>query len=61
MFLPASRRVTVVKLNKNGAIVESLHATDGRISGISEIEFVDDYIYLGSPFNNYLARVKVSK
>lgn len=61
MFLPASRRVTVVKLNKNGAIVESLHATDGRISGISEIEFVDDYIYLGSPFNNYLARVKVTK
>lgn len=50
-----------MKLNKDGAVIDSLHATDGRISAISEIEFVDDYIYLGTPFNNYLARVKVEK
>lgn len=55
------KRVTIVKLNKDGDVIDSWHATDGRISGISEIEFVDEYIYLGSPFNNYLARVKVEK
>ena len=53
-------RVTIVKINKDGKIIDSLHAVDGRVTTISDIEFVGDYAYLGSPFNNYMARVRLS-
>ena len=59
-LLPSVRRVTIVKIDKEGKIIESLHATDGRITAISDIEFVDDYAYLGSPYNKYLARVQLN-
>lgn len=61
LVMPQKPRVTIVKMDKDGKIVDSLHTLDNRIGGISEIEFVDDYAYLGSPFNTYLARVKLAK
>lgn len=59
-FLPAVKRVTIVKIDKDGKIIDSLHAIDGRLTTISDVEFVGDYVYLGSPFNNYIARVRLS-
>ncbi|XP_039282648.1 adipocyte plasma membrane-associated protein [Nilaparvata lugens] len=60
-------RVTVVLTNEAGDIVESLHSEhigwypeEAGISDICDIEPFRGYYYLGSPFNNYLARVKIS-
>lgn len=53
-------RTTIVFLNKDGKITKSLHATDSRISGISDCLEWNGYYYLGSPFNPFLARVKAS-
>lgn len=56
----AGARVTVVRINKQGEIIESFHAIDGKIAGISDFLEFNGYYYLGSPFNTYLARVKVN-
>ncbi|XP_065203656.1 adipocyte plasma membrane-associated protein Hemomucin-like isoform X1 [Planococcus citri] len=56
---PQIKRVSIIKFNKNGDIIDSLHSTDGRISGICEVQFVGEYAYLASPFNHYLARVNL--
>ncbi|RZF36378.1 hypothetical protein LSTR_LSTR002974 [Laodelphax striatellus] len=66
-FLSHSTRVTIVKTDEDGRIIESLHSSDigwypdtAGISDICDIEPFQGYYYLGSPFNNYLARVKIS-
>lgn len=58
--LTSGKRITVVRLNKEGEIIESLHSTDGKITMISDIITFNGYYYLGSPFNRYLARVKIN-
>lgn len=40
-----------------GAIVSSLHSTNGAVRFISEAVVFDRWIYFGSPYTNYLARV----
>uniref|UniRef100_A0A1B6MR15 Strictosidine synthase conserved region domain-containing protein n=1 Tax=Graphocephala atropunctata TaxID=36148 RepID=A0A1B6MR15_9HEMI len=53
-------RSTVIFFNEEGKITRSLHSTDGKISGISDIAQVDNFYYLGSYNSPYLARVKAS-
>lgn len=61
-ILPKTNRsATIVKLDKEGKIIDSLHARDNSVSKISEIEIVGEYAYLASPCNTYLARVKLNK
>ncbi|KAH8417708.1 hypothetical protein KR222_004680 [Zaprionus bogoriensis] len=55
------KRTTVVRLDWNGNIVGSLHGSDGTVSGVSHVLEFQDQLYLGSPFNSYLARVKSPK
>ncbi|XP_075223774.1 adipocyte plasma membrane-associated protein Hemomucin-like [Lycorma delicatula] len=55
--LLSQHRVTIIRTNSNGDIIESLHATDGRISSICDIEYFNGAYYLASPFNPYLGRV----
>lgn len=55
-----SKRTTVVFFNEEGTITRSLHATDNIISGITDIALLNNYYYLGSFKNPYLARVKAS-
>lgn len=55
------KRTTVVRVDWNGNIVGSLHGFDSSISGISHVLEYQDQLYLGSPFNHYLARVKSPK
>lgn len=59
-LISQEKRVTVIKLDENGKILDSFHSTDGSISGICELEFIDRYAYLASPFNHYLARVTLN-
>ncbi|XP_055544207.1 adipocyte plasma membrane-associated protein Hemomucin [Wyeomyia smithii] len=59
-FLTADR-VTIVRLNWEGHIIGSLHGFDRSVSSISHVAELGDYLYLGSPYNTYLARVKMPK
>ncbi|XP_058463081.1 adipocyte plasma membrane-associated protein Hemomucin [Malaya genurostris] len=54
-------RVTVVRLDWQGNIVGSLHGFDRSLASISHVVELGDYLYLGSPYNKYLARVKMPK
>ncbi|XP_001863709.2 adipocyte plasma membrane-associated protein [Culex quinquefasciatus] len=58
-FNPA--RATVVRLSWTGQILGSLHGFDRSVGSISHVAEVGDYLYLGSPYNRYLARVKLPK
>lgn len=58
-FSPA--RVTIVRLDWNGNIVGSLHGSDRSVGSVSHVAEVGDYLYLGSPYNRYLGRVKLPK
>lgn len=58
-FTPA--RATVVRMSWDGQIVGSLHGFDRSVGSISHVAEVGDYLYLGSPYNRYLARVKLPK
>lgn len=57
--IPPIKRVTIIKFNKNGDIIDSLQTTDNSLVGICEIQFVGKYAYLASPFNHFLARVNM--
>lgn len=59
--MPQIKRVTIIKFDKKGDIIDSFHSTDERISGICEIQFVGKFAYLASPFNHYLARVNLQQ
>lgn len=54
-------RATVVRMSWSGQIVGSLHGYDRSVGSISHVAEVGDYLYLGSPYNRYLARVKLPK
>lgn len=54
-------RATVVRMSWSGQIVGSLHGFDRSVESISHVAEVGDYLYLGSPYNRYLARVKLPK
>jgi len=48
----------VVELDgTTGEIVSSLHSTNGAVRFIAEAFVHDRWIYFGSPYNNYLARI----
>ncbi|XP_058811751.1 adipocyte plasma membrane-associated protein Hemomucin [Topomyia yanbarensis] len=54
-------RTTIVRLDWQGNIVGSLHGFDRSVVSISHVVELGDYLYLGSPYNKYLARVKMPK
>uniref|UniRef100_A0A1B6HU41 Strictosidine synthase conserved region domain-containing protein n=1 Tax=Homalodisca liturata TaxID=320908 RepID=A0A1B6HU41_9HEMI len=56
---PSLVRVTVLFLTREGKVSRALFATDG-LTGVSDCVQFGDYYYLGSPFNHFLARVRVN-
>lgn len=58
MFSPFmyNYRATIVALDSDGRIVNSLHALDG-LSSICDLAIWRNQLVLGSPFNYFLARV----
>lgn len=52
-------RLTILKINEKGIILSSWHSTDGKVSGISEIEVIHDKLYFGSPFNKFIGVLKL--
>ncbi|KAH8306266.1 hypothetical protein KR018_005392 [Drosophila ironensis] len=55
------KRTTVVRVDWNGNIVGSLHGFDKSVASVSHVLEFQDYLFLGSPTNQYLARVKSPK
>nr|AGL98097.1 hemomucin [Macrocentrus cingulum] len=52
---------TVLRVDASGKVLNVLQNTDEKISGISSALPLDNYLYLGSPWNDYLARVPLDK
>ncbi|XP_058118983.1 adipocyte plasma membrane-associated protein Hemomucin isoform X2 [Anopheles ziemanni] len=59
-FLTPSRQ-TLVKIGWTGRILGSLHGFDGTVGSVSHVAEMGDYLYLGSPYNKFLARVPLPK
>lgn len=52
-------RTTMLRLDWDGNIVQALHATDGSVAALSHAVQKDGYLYMGSPFNNFIAKYKL--
>lgn len=52
------KALIVLEVNEAGEITDTLQSTDNNVCSVSDIEFVDQTYYLGSPFNEFLGRVK---
>ncbi|XP_014238925.1 adipocyte plasma membrane-associated protein-like [Trichogramma pretiosum] len=59
MFI-TPKTVTVLKINEAGQILDAAYTTNGKIGGISSAFIHDKYLWLGSPFATYIARVPLN-
>ncbi|XP_037943920.1 adipocyte plasma membrane-associated protein-like, partial [Teleopsis dalmanni] len=59
--LLSPKRSTILRVDWNGNIIGSLHGNDGSVGAVSHVLEFNNQLYLGSPFNRYLARVKSPK
>ncbi|XP_049776721.1 adipocyte plasma membrane-associated protein Hemomucin-like [Schistocerca cancellata] len=55
------KRFTLLRLGKDGKVLESMHCLDGTLSGISDVVEFEDALYFGSPYNTYIGRIKLEK
>ncbi|OXU30113.1 hypothetical protein TSAR_003789 [Trichomalopsis sarcophagae] len=56
-----SQTVVVLRIDNKGNILDAAYSTDEKISGISSAYIHDGYLWLGSPFAEYVARVPLKK
>uniref|UniRef100_A0A182J858 Strictosidine synthase conserved region domain-containing protein n=1 Tax=Anopheles atroparvus TaxID=41427 RepID=A0A182J858_ANOAO len=61
MLFFAPSRQTLVKIGWGGRILGSLHGFDGSVGSVSHVAEMGDHLYLGSPYNKFLARVPLPK
>uniref|UniRef100_A0A182QU17 Strictosidine synthase conserved region domain-containing protein n=1 Tax=Anopheles farauti TaxID=69004 RepID=A0A182QU17_9DIPT len=61
LILLSPNRQTLVKVSWNGRILGSLHGFDGSVGSVSHVVEMGDHLYLGSPYNKFLARVPLPK
>ncbi|GJQ80827.1 Hmu [Trypoxylus dichotomus] len=54
-------RVTIVHVSKTGEIIGALHGNNKKAIGISEAYIFKGELYLGSPMNDYIARIPLNK
>ncbi|XP_056640145.1 adipocyte plasma membrane-associated protein Hemomucin-like [Diorhabda sublineata] len=54
-------RVTVLRLSKEGEILDCLHNLNGRISQLSEAYIFKDKLYFGSPYNDFIGRILLTE
>lgn len=60
LFLQANR-YTLLVINHQGEIVDSLYSLDGSLKGTSDVEEFQGHYYFGSPYCKHLARVPIRK
>ncbi|XP_015591029.1 adipocyte plasma membrane-associated protein [Cephus cinctus] len=49
--------VTILRIDANGKIIDAAYCTSGKIRGISATFIHDNYLWIGSPMAEYLARI----
>lgn len=52
-------RVTVLRISKEGRILNCLHNLNKHVSQLSEAYIFKDKLYLGSPYNDYIGRISL--
>lgn len=60
-LLRLSSRTTIVHVSETGELLGSFHTTNGQVFAISEAFIHKDELLLGSPFNEYIGRIPLSK
>ncbi|CAD7084395.1 unnamed protein product [Hermetia illucens] len=55
------KRTTILRVDWSGNIIGSLHGFDKSVHSVSHVLELGEHLYLGSPFNNYLGRVKLPR
>lgn len=48
----------IIELNQNGQITKSLHSPNGKVKYISHVEEHNGHLFLGSPWNRYVYKIK---
>ncbi|KAG7202561.1 hypothetical protein KM043_009757 [Ampulex compressa] len=56
-LLEAVKKSAVLRLNKNGDIIDAVYSNDDRIYGISTTFIHKGYVWLGSPHAEYIPRI----
>jgi adipocyte plasma membrane-associated protein len=51
-------RTTIVRTDWNGKIIGSLHGFDQSVQTVSQVVEFNDHLYIGSPYNDFIAKVK---
>lgn len=54
----APTRNTIIRIDWNGNVISTMHGFDGTAHTISDVLELDGHLYLGSPFNDFIGRVK---
>lgn len=52
------KRTTIVRADWSGKIIGSLHGFDNSVHQVSHVMEFNDALYIGSPYNNFIAKVK---
>lgn len=55
------RSAIVLRINEHGKILDILESRSGDISDISSAFILNNYLWLGSPFNDYLGRISMNQ
>lgn len=51
----------VIALNSSGHVIRALLSSDGSAGVISQLETMDDFVYLASPYNPFLGRLNLTE
>jgi adipocyte plasma membrane-associated protein len=52
------QRSTILRMDWNGKVIGSLHGFDNSVTSASHVMEFNDYLYIGSPYNNFISKVK---
>ena len=54
-------KTTLLEFNWSGDVVRSYHGSDGSFPHLSDVFIHNGYLYMGSPYNNFLGRIPLTK
>ncbi|XP_043469735.1 adipocyte plasma membrane-associated protein-like [Leptopilina heterotoma] len=56
-----SHNSVILRIDSNGKIIDVAYGTDGKVTGISSAFIHKDYLFIGSPFNDFVARIPLKE
>nr|AWX92234.1 adipocyte plasma membrane-associated protein [Tetrastichus brontispae]AXA13074.1 adipocyte plasma membrane associated protein-like protein [Tetrastichus brontispae] len=61
MMFMSPKTSVVLRINQDGKIVDAAYGTDGKTAGFSSAHIHKGYLWLGSPFAEYIVKVPLNK